>query len=1587
MPKLSSCTCRLLIFLTLLFLPNAFAQGVLLEPSVRLVYFLPNDRPARPDRVAALRQLIKDTQQFYAEQMELHGFGRKTFNVETDANGEPVVHRINGRFNEHHYYTGTSDHKIWEELYAHFRDPKHIYFLAIDVSHETLNDGTSCGLGSVSFLPSGEIRSGFVFRSPAGRVGMRHRGDVTQGEEVIGGSAIIPASGHCFEDNRGVLHRLRATTHELGHAFGLGHNFRDPDAVVGGRGYRLSKCAAEWLSVHRFFNPNPIGTNQRGSVKFLGLEASGHSEIHLRFEVSDPDGLHQAQLLVAEDAKLINCQALDGQTHTVECTTTELTALSAERVIFQFMDARGNITWATFLIDTTAVLPPPKVVSIPDPNLAADVRKALGLGRNAPITQYTMQGLTELRTGESQTRNLTGLEHATRLVRLSLWDNQIQDLSPIAGLTQLRQLHLQSNQITDITPLAKLTQLTHLHLWGNRIRDIRPLKGLTRLESLWLSGNQIRDVSSLAGLINLTDLTINGNPIQDTSPFRTLLERNPNVELDIEIAPSPNPNLDLDIDLNAGPKIEGPWVWTIAPTGRNSGATAARSGKDWLAAASGGSVTERHIATNGAIPGAAVGNRVWTSGKLAPTGSNNIAEMVNAIGLGDGNYIEYHVAYGALSLDSPQQQNTKMYVGSDDAVKVWLNGVLVHNNPVNRGARDYQETFSVTLKQGRNILLVAVYNGLEHWTGFFGFENDTVYTLAPPSVAQEPVPATGTWLAIHRPQALTRGTFTIGPEEFAIFVHNRHQTATQKGDFNTYSSYYPIGKNAKAPDIPDLAHFFRNGGRIELISHATLNPLPPGTHEPEFGDIVISEILWGLDGTSPAKQYIELYNASAHTYTFTNGDLHFRFSQASEAPLPDRVYPLPANPNAENKVIDRVSNKGWKVPGRSGNTSQDQPLISMYRTINYATGRVPDGTLANSWKGSTGRINLSPPSYGTPGAKHLPPAPVVLVGDGNWPPMYWIDTKTGTLRRLIGDKVETLASNVKNVTGLAVDAADGKLYWAEKTGEHMGRIQRAHLNGTHLQLVKNLTSAPQGIALDDANGKIYLTNAWGKVQRLNVDGSNFQPNLITGLDAPKSLTLDVSSGKVYWTDGSGRIQRANLDGSKVETVVTGLATPMDIAVFGNTLYWAEKTGENRGEIRYVNLNGNRSAGIHTTLRQGFPVGIAVDAAARMLYWTTSLGNIGRSSLDRTTPQENVVTGLDAPTLIAVQARAPERLIPEILTSNALLRIAPSPVTSPAVGEQLTVNLNITAGEAVAGYQVTVGFDATALRYVESGNGAYLPTGAFFVPPVVDRGHVELAATALTGVSNGDGTLATITFEVMEVKASTLTVSEPLLADNQANTSRPRVEGGEITEPPELTADVNGDGTVNIQDLVLVASSFGQMGQTAADVNGDGVVNIADLVLVAGGLNTGAGAPPLVPGALEMLTAADVQAWLSQAHQLDSRYADYPRGISVLEHLLAALTPQATALLPNYPNPFNPETWIPYQLAQDSDVKISIYDARGSVVRVLTLGHQSAGYYTSRSRAAYWDGRNTFGERVASSVYVYQLQAGNISSLRKMTLLK
>ena len=557
-------------------------------------------------------------------------------------------------------------------------------------------------------------------------------------------------------------------------------------------------------------------------------------------------------------------------------------------------------------------------------------------------------------------------------------------------------------------------------------------------------------------------------------------------------------------------KIEGPWLWMIAPTRHELlGSEAAASGTDFLAVASHGAVTEQAIATHGAIAGTAVRDKVWTAGKLAPTGERNIAEMVNAIGLANRDYIEYHVAYGSIALNVPREQSTVMHVGSDDAVKVWLNGVLVHNNPIDRGADDYKETFSVKLKKGRNILLVAVYQGWGGWSGFFGFKKGTAYRI------------------------------------------------------------------------------------------------------------------------------------------------------------------------------------------------------------------------------------------------HIPP--IVHINPAQRPPLYWIDTETGTLHRLVWDTVQHLVPNVENAISLAVDTKSHKLYWTERREQDKGHLKRANLDGSNVQFLAALQSVPTSIAVDAAQSKLYWTTASGHIQRATLQGEHIQ-TLIENLQAPDNITVDAAGRKLYWTEASERIRRAALDGKSIQNIANHLDTIADIVVADNKLYWTEGTAGCGGKIKYVSLNG-LNFGTLVSL-QVVPSGLAVDPVGKKVYWAAADGKIRRANFN-------------------------------------------------------------------------------------------------------DK---------------------------------------------------------------------------NIQNVV-------------SDV-------VSPAALVLGNVSTGPAAP--------------VNTSLTTAQ---------------------TTVPDATRLLANYPNPSNPETWIPYQLAAPNAVKITIYDTRGTVMRRLDLGHQPIGTYTSRTRAAYWDGRNALGEPVASGVYFYTLTAGDFTATRKMLIVK
>ena len=216
-----------------------------------------------------------------------------------------------------------------------------------------------------------------------------------------------------------------------------------------------------------------------------------------------------------------------------------------------------------------------------------------------------------------------------------------------------------------------------------------------------------------------------------------------------------------------------------------------------------------------------------------------------------------------------------------------------------------------------------------------------------------------------------------------------------------------------------------------------------------------------------------------------------------------------------------------------------------------------------------------------------------------------------------------------------------------------------------------------------------------------------------------------------------------------------------------------------------------------------------------------------------------------------------------------------------------------------------------------------------------------------------------------------------------------IEKNYQTQVGRLDVDVNGDGAVDIRDILLIVLNFGETGEEPEDVNGDGIVNVKDIILVANVLDEDTAASPVLHTqvSLEGLTVADVEHLLTQLrHIVLTDLAAMP-SIGILEQFLRDLLPEETVLSPNYPNPFNPETWIPYQLAEPAEVTLSIYAVNGRLVRTLALEHQPAGMYQHKDRAAYWDGRNEVGEAVATGVYFYTLTAGDFTATRRMLILR
>jgi hypothetical protein len=330
-------------------------------------------------------------------------------------------------------------------------------------------------------------------------------------------------------------------------------------------------------------------------------------------------------------------------------------------------------------------------------------------------------------------------------------------------------------------------------------------------------------------------------------------------------------------------------------------------------------------------------------------------------------------------------------------------------------------------------------------------------------------------------------------------------------------------------------------------------------------------------------------------------------------------------------------------------------------------------------------------------------------------------------------------------------------------------------------------------------------------------------------------------------------------------------------------------------------------------------------------------------------------------------------------SEASLRVETTPTI---VDNEVAVQIQVTDASDVMSYALNV------------------PT-----PPQLEL--VE-GSNAITGVGTPtSGVLETLRFRIWETGALTIGATGTLKAGNGL-AALISVNAGQITVYASPAADINKDYRVDIVDLVSIAQNFDARPPTNArpnpDISRDGVVDIFDVVAVAARFgqryDASTGDILAAPGRIHSLdmdwSIADHYGpeWRHMLSELPSQpdtRGRYTRTRELLLHLLnvsgVGQPPMRTALLPNYPNPFNPETWIPFELSEDADVVVTIYDLEGALIRTLRLGEKTVGRYHGRDRAAYWDGANEQGEAVASGVYVYELRAGDYREMRRMVIRK
>ena len=1231
----------------------------------------------------------------------------------------------------------------------------------------------------------------------------------------------------------------------------------------------------------------------------------------------------------------------------------------------------------TFFLLVCFILPlvaTAQVVDIPDPNLRAAVETALGKASGATITVSDMTRLTHFHASRSNISDLTGLEHAINLIFLELGSNSIIDISPVAGLTNLTQLWLSYNSIIDISPVAGLTNLTQLLLGDNSIIDISPVAGLINLTQLGLSGNSIIDISLLAGLTNLTQLWFSNNPIIDISPVAGLtnlteLLLRGNAISDISLVAELTKLTWLDLGDNL--------ISDLSPV---AGLTNLTRLDLW-----GNDIGDLS-------PVAGLTNLTWLNlggnlRNLIRNLSDNLISDISPLA-GLTNLTWLHLGYNLISDISPVAGLTKL-------TYLHLGVNSISDISALAGLTNLTELFlwSNSISDISPVAGLINLTTLELWSNSIRDISPLVVNAGLGSgdtVDVQDNPLSFTSIKTHIPTLQNRGV-SVGFTAVTFDETVNSDTSVNIPDPNLRAAVEAaLGKTSGATiTASDMATLTRLEARSSNISdltglegatNLTWLYLPKNT----ISDISPVAGLTKLIELDLAVNSISDIAPVAGLTKLTTLELTRNYSISDISPVAgltnltdlrlvcgsDIIDILPVAGLTKLTTLDLWGSRIGDLSPVAGLTN----LIILSLNGNNIIDISPVAGLTNLRSLGLYGNNISDLSP-VAGLTNL----IILSLNGN---------NISDISPLAGlTKLTTLDLRWSSISDLSPLAGLTKLTTLDLWENNISDLS---------PLVAN-TGLGSGDFVDVHVNPLSPTSIKTYIPTLQSRGVTVEFYDTTHLNVDELYTVRL----IYFLP-SDRQPKPDIDtqmDTLIKEVQQAYADDMESYGFGGKTFRFETDATGKavvhrmaGRFKAKDYQRGTFDKVKGEIEEQFDTykniylvvvdsGYLIDGAAGQA--TVSDGVSGIAVINNIEHLSNYVYlashelrhtfglrhdyHIDSRGFTFKISRCTAELLDVHRYFNPVSQ-GQNPLSNTTI-EMLPLSLASSSSAIRLRFEVT---DPDGLHQ------------ARLLTPEVEladgRAGGFIACKRLSGVSSG------VAFVTTALTPKNKSVSLRII-DVHGNFSRIQSYPIDLTSF-HITADINSDGSVNVLDLIFIASDLGNAGANlAADANRDGVVSILDLILVAGMFESAAAAPSAQPQVPEPLTAVEIQGWLTHARSLEVRDPIMKRGFAVLEQLLIALTPKETELLANYPNPFNPETWIPYRLAEDAFVTLTIYDIAGRVVRTLDVGHQIAETYESPSKAIYWDGTNGLGERVASGVYFYHLSAGDYSATQRMVILK